>query len=157
MRRQGVWDMTGWACGMGCMLCPIRPAAPAFHPAESPQVNVVFENGWQALAWHREREREVAHGILGCCTPMSQCPAPQQRRLMTKHNSHTPLETHPAQNSIKDSSAGTPQQAAATHRFGWGHISQGWGVQWHREGGGVLYASVVVTPGIQGGGMWTWT
>ena len=56
--RMGVWDATGGVCGMGCMLCPIRPAALAFHPAESPQVNVVFKNGWQASAWHRERERE---------------------------------------------------------------------------------------------------
>ena len=98
--------------------------------------NVVFEDGWQASAWHREREREAARGILGCCTPMSQCPAPQQRTLITKHDSHTPLETHQAQNSIKDSSAGTPQQAAATHRFSWGHVSRDWGVRWHEEGSG---------------------
>ena len=125
------------------MLCPTRPAAPAFRPAESLQHS--FRKWLASISLApREREREVACSILGCCTPTSQCPAPQQCRLITKHNSHTPLETCPVQDSIKDSSASTPQQVAATHHFGWGCVSQGWGVRLHGESSGMLYASVVV-------------
>ena len=53
--RLGVWDATGGAHGMGCMLCPIRPAAPAFHPAESPQHS--FQK-WLASISLALRERE---------------------------------------------------------------------------------------------------